>query len=88
VVGALTAYVLPKFESERSVVYIYDLAVAEGWRRRGVATALIAAVKPIARAARAEALFVQAEYVDPPAIALYGKLGRREDIVHFEIDPD
>jgi hypothetical protein len=29
VVGALAAYVLPKFEQERSEIYIYDLAVAE-----------------------------------------------------------
>jgi aminoglycoside 3-N-acetyltransferase I len=37
VVGALAAYVLPKFERERAEVYIYDLAVAEAFRRMGVA---------------------------------------------------
>jgi aminoglycoside 3-N-acetyltransferase I len=35
VVGALAAYELPKFEQERSEIYIYDLAVAEGYRRKG-----------------------------------------------------
>ena len=33
VVGGLAAYVLKKFEQERSEIYIYDLAVMEGWRR-------------------------------------------------------
>ena len=39
VVGGLAGYVLPKFEQERSEFYIYDLAVAEPYRRQGVATA-------------------------------------------------
>src|SRR5437868_4958959 len=41
VVGGLVAYVLDKFERARREVYIYDLAVADAHRRRGVATALI-----------------------------------------------
>ena len=49
VVGALSAYELVKYERERSEFYIYDLAVAETFRRRGIATALIEALKPIAR---------------------------------------
>ena len=42
VVGALAAYVLPKFEQQRSEIYIYDLAVAESHRRRGGQGALMA----------------------------------------------
>ncbi len=89
-VGALAAYVLPKFEQARSEIYIYDLAVAEAQRRRGIATVLIDALRPIARAAGAWVIYVQADYVDPPAIALYTKLGVREDVLHFDIpvDPD
>lgn len=49
-VGALAAYVLPKFEQARSEIYIYDLAVLERARRQGVATALIDALRAIARA--------------------------------------
>src|SRR6185437_6086181 len=39
VAGGLVAYELRKFERERSEIYIYDLAVAEPFRRRGMASA-------------------------------------------------
>jgi aminoglycoside 3-N-acetyltransferase I len=85
-VGALAGYELVKFEAERSEIYIYDLAVREAHRRLGVATALIGAVKPIARDKGAWAIFVQADPPDAPAVALYDKLGRREEVFHFDID--
>ena len=85
VVGGLTAYQLYKFEQERSEIYIYDLAVAKAHRRRGIATALIQALKPIAKQRGAYVIFVQADNGDEPAIALYTKLGVREDVLHFDI---
>jgi aminoglycoside 3-N-acetyltransferase I len=85
VVGGLVAYELQKLEQERSEMYIYDLAVAEGYRRRGIATALIREVQRIGAARGAWVAFVQADYVDPPAIALYTKLGTREEVLHFDI---
>jgi ribosomal protein S18 acetylase RimI-like enzyme len=85
VIGGLAAYVLPKFERERSEVYIYDLAVADAHRRQGVATALIGALKPIAAERGAHVIFVQADHEDAPAIALYTQLGQREDVLHFDI---
>ncbi len=87
VVGGLAAYELRKFEQARSELYIYDLAVSEACRRRGIATALIEALKEIARARGAYVIYVQADYGDDPAIALYSKLGVREDVMHFDIDP-
>jgi len=85
VVGALAAYELTKFEQERSEFYIYDLAVAAAHRRQGIATALIEALRPIARARGAWVIFVQADHGDDPAIALYTRLGAREDVLHFDI---
>lgn len=87
IVGGLTAYELPKLEAARSEIYLYDLAVAESVRRRGVATALIIELQHIAADTGAWAVFVQADYVDPPAIALYTKLGVREDVLHFDLPP-
>lgn len=85
VIGGLAAYELVKFEQARSEVYIYDLAVDADHRRRGVATALIEALKPIAATRGAAVIFVQADPEDLPAVALYGKLGVREDVLHFDI---
>jgi len=88
VVGGLAAYVLPKFEQERREICIYDLAVAASHRRRGIATALIHQLRGIARALGAYVIFVQADLGDAPAIALYTKLGLREDVLHFDIAID
>lgn len=85
VVGGVAAYVLPKFEQERSEIYIYDLAVAQTHRRRGIATAMIAELQRPAALRGACAIFVQADYGDAAAIALYTKLGIREDVMHFDI---
>jgi aminoglycoside 3-N-acetyltransferase I len=85
VVGGLAAYELKKFEQERSEIYIYDLAVAAAHRRQGVATALIQKLKELAAARGAYVIFVQADPGDEPAIALYSKLGVREDVLHCDI---
>jgi len=85
VVGGLAAYELKKFEQERSEVYIYDLAVEDGSRREGIATALIRALATIAKERGAYVIFVQADHGDDAAIALYTKLGVRESVLHFDI---
>ncbi len=89
-VGALAAYVLPKFEQARSEIYIYDLAVLESIRRQGVATALIAALRAIGRDIGAWTIFVQADIApeDEPARRLYRKLACEEiTALHFDIAP-
>ncbi|MFM7204697.1 MAG: AAC(3)-I family aminoglycoside N-acetyltransferase [Myxococcota bacterium] len=87
VVGALAAYELHKFEQERSELYIYDLAVLEAYRRAGVATGLIAHLQKLGAERGAWVIFVQADTDedDQPAIALYTKLGTREEVLHFDI---
>jgi aminoglycoside 3-N-acetyltransferase I len=87
VVGGLAAYELKKFEQERSEIYLYDLAVASEHRREGIATALMEKLQGIAARRSAYVIFVQADtgIADEPAIALYTKLGRRENVLHFDI---
>jgi aminoglycoside 3-N-acetyltransferase I len=85
VVGGLVAYVLEKFERQRSEIYIYDLAVDEPYRRRGIATALIRTLREIGKSLGAYVIFVQADHGDDPAIRLYESLGTREDVMHFDI---
>ena len=86
IIGGLVAYELDKFEQPRSEIYIYDLAVAEAHRRQGIATALIERLREIAAERGAWVIYVQADLGDEPAIALYTKLGVREDVLHFDID--
>ena len=86
VVGGLVAYELDKFERARREIYIYDLAVAEPHRRQGIATALIERLRDLAAERGAWVVYVQADHGDEPAIALYQKLGTREEVLHFDIE--
>ncbi len=85
VLGGLVAYELDKFEQARREVYIYDLAVSAEHRRQGIATALIEHLREIAIRRGVWVIYVQADYGDDPAIALYEKLGTREEVLHFDI---
>jgi aminoglycoside 3-N-acetyltransferase I len=88
VIGGLVAYELEKFERMRREFYIYDLAVDAGYRRMGIATALIMHLREIAAKRRAWVIYVQADHGDGAAIALYEKLGTREEVLHFDIAPE
>jgi aminoglycoside 3-N-acetyltransferase I len=85
VVGGLVAYELEKLETARSEFYIYDLAVSAEHRRKRIATSLIECLREIAACRGAWVIFVQADYGDDAAIALYDGLGSREEVLHFDI---
>lgn len=87
IIAGLVAYVLEKFEQERSEVYIYDLAVHEAYRRQGIARAVIAELKKIAQTIGAWVIYVQADKAeeDLPARRLYESMGEREDVFHYDI---
>jgi aminoglycoside 3-N-acetyltransferase I len=88
VIGGLAAYELEKFEQERREIYIYDLAVSEPFRRKGIATRLINELRQLARQRNVYVIFVQADQGDMPAIRLYESLGTKEDVHHFDIPVD
>ncbi|WP_457660758.1 GNAT family N-acetyltransferase [Sinorhizobium medicae] len=71
-------------ERATGVLY-YDLAVDEGYRRQGIATALIRRLCDLAAERGGWVVYVQADLGDAPAIALYEKLGVRQDVLHFDI---
>ncbi len=88
VIGALTAYVLPKIEQNRSELFLYDLAVRDTHRRRGVATRLIEEARAIARERDVWMMFIQADVGDEAPIALYRMLSVDEGVSHyFDIEP-
>jgi len=82
---ALMDALLATFGEAFDDVETYDLAVAAAHRRQGIATALIQELKTIAAGRGAYVIFVGADVGDDPAIALYTKLGAREDVLHFDI---
>ena len=49
---------------------------------------MIVELKRIASERGAYVIFVQADIGDEPAIQLYTGLGRREDVLHFDISTD
>lgn len=86
VIGGLSAYVLPKPEQDRCEIFVYDLGVAESHRRQGIATALLRRIQEIAVERGASTVFIQAEPVDAPAVALYRKLAVHTiEAFHFEL---
>ena len=88
VLGGLVAYEFDKFERARREIYLYDLAVAAEHRRRGIATALIGHLRDHAARRGAWVIFVQGDSGDGPALALYERLGTREEVLHFDIAVD
>jgi aminoglycoside 3-N-acetyltransferase I len=84
--AASLPYELDKFEQDRREIYIYDLAVMERHRRRGVATGLIDELRRIASERNVYVIFVQADTEDDSAIALYESLGTKETAYHFDIE--
>lgn len=87
IVGAVTAYELVKCERETKEIFLYDLAVASPRRRGGVASALIEHLRRIARDRGADVVFVQSDFDDAGAAALYARFARRQELLHFDILP-
>ncbi len=87
VVGGLAGYFLHKFERVRKEIYVYDLAVAESHRRQGIGRAMLRHLKELAKDLDAYVIFIQADGDNPPAIALYDSLGKRDEVLHFDIEP-
>jgi len=75
VVGGLTAFTLPMTRAETSELMIYDLAVSEGFRRRGVGRALVEEACRAAAAAGVPVAFVLADNEDVHALDFYRALG-------------
>ena len=52
-----------------------------------IAVAMVEHLQALAPAHGAKVIHVQADREDAPAVNLYTKLGRREDVLHFDIPP-
>ncbi|MDX1908528.1 MAG: GNAT family N-acetyltransferase [Bacteroidia bacterium] len=74
VIGGLTLYLLEQYTAPTPIAYLYDLAVAPDWQRRGIGRALITEARTQCQAAGISGLFVQADNTDTHALAFYRTL--------------
>ena len=85
--GFLTAYRLPRFDGHDSEVNLYEIGTHEEYRQRGVATAMITALKRWAEEVGAVNIWVLTEIDNEPAQKLYASTGGVRDeqsVVMFE----
>lgn len=85
VLGGLTVYVLDQYYSPKPLAYIYDLAIAEAYQRKGIGKALMAYLSEYCKEKGFEEIFVQADRSDDYALDFYRhtKPSNEEDVVHF-----
>lgn len=88
IIGGLAAYLPPKFEQAHFEFFIHDLAVEAAARRQGLASALIVDLQHLEAEHGAYVVDMQADHGDEPAIALYTRLSRREEVLNFDIAPE
>lgn len=60
-------------------MFVYELGVADGWRRRGVAKALLRAIRDEARSRGCTGMWTGTEADNGPAIATYRSMGAAVD---------
>jgi len=87
IVGGLTAYELPMYNSKSLELFIYDIAIKPEFQRMGLGRKLIAAVKNHGKENNIVQLFVDANEVDKHALDFYRSIDGKEDkVVQFTFD--
>ena len=71
--GFLLAYELDRADQDRPMVCLYEIGVAESFRRRGVASTMIKLLMDHCRQLDALKLWTIADGANEPAVALYAR---------------
>ncbi|HZQ16048.1 MAG TPA: GNAT family N-acetyltransferase [Gaiellaceae bacterium] len=82
-VGFVVGYELARRHGDAEMLFVYELDVAEPYRRRGLATRLMRELLDVAEEDGVTDAFVLTEPGNEAANALYGKLGGRRSGVHM-----
>ncbi|MEO5582875.1 MAG: GNAT family N-acetyltransferase [Saprospiraceae bacterium] len=84
VLGGVTAYLLPKYYSEASELYLYDVAIHPDLQRQGFGKEMIETVKQYCLSHRISEAFVDAHEEDKHAYEFYQSTGGVADkVFHF-----
>ncbi len=87
VIGGLTAYELERYYTDKSELYIYDIAVKKEFHNQGIGKELIAYLKDYATKNGIESVFVDAHAEDEQAIKFYeSTIGKGEKVQHFSFE--
>lgn len=87
VIGGLTAYELERYYTDKSELYIYDIAVKVEYQNRGVGKELIDYLKEYSTNNGIETIFVQAHSDDEQAVRFYqSTFGNSEKVDHFNFE--
>lgn len=83
VVGGLSAYELTMFDKEENEMFLYEIGVSQQFRQRGIARALIEALKHTCRRKGIRVVFVATSLDNEAARQLYRTTGADEEILPF-----
>lgn len=76
IIGGLTAYILPSYQTRKSSIFIYDLGVATSFQRQGIGKRLLDSLLDYAKKHQIQDIFVDTELEDnEDALAFYQKTG-------------
>jgi len=85
-VGGLTAYEIESYQKERSELFVYDIAILEEYRQRGIGRKLMGYLVNERLDTRIDSLFVTVHAKDPEALEFYRTvMGAGEATFNFSI---
>ena len=89
IIGGLTAYLLPGYQTKKSSIFIYDLGVATNFQRQGIGKKLLDSLLDYAKNHQIQDVFVDTELEDnEDALAFYQKTGfdNQAKVVQYTYD--
>jgi aminoglycoside 3-N-acetyltransferase I len=85
IAGGLIGYELPMYYGEYSELYIYDVAIAPEFQRKGFGQQLFSSVKQYCAENKIRGMFVEASEEDEGAIEFYRSTdGVEQPVRHFD----
>ncbi len=87
IIGGLTAYELERYYTDKSELYIYDIAVKKEFHNQGIGKELIAYLREYSMRNGIESIFVEAHSEDEQAVKFYeSTFGEGEKVDHFNLE--
>jgi len=87
IIGGLTAYELERYYTDKSELYIYDIAVKDEFQNQGIGKKMINYLKKYSLENGIETIFVQAHSEDVQAVKFYeSTFGKGEKVDHFDFE--